>query len=36
MACQREPHGKMTADGACTENTNPHGWKSCREGGVAC
>jgi hypothetical protein len=24
----------MAADGARTENANPHGWKSCREGMV--
>ena len=25
MPCQREPHRKMAADGARTENANPHG-----------
>ncbi len=28
-SCQCEPHRKMAADGARTENANPHGWKSC-------
>ena len=26
MPCQREPHRKVAADGARTENANPHGW----------
>ena len=25
MSCQREPYRKMAADGARTENANPHG-----------
>src|SRR6478752_9905785 len=32
MSCQCEPHRKMAADGASTENANSHGWKSCWEG----
>jgi hypothetical protein len=27
MSCQREPHRKMAADGAGTENAYPHGWE---------
>ena len=34
MSCQCEPHRKMAADGARTENANPHGWKSCWKGMV--
>ena len=34
MAGQREPHRKMAADGAGTENANPHGVDVLPEGGV--
>jgi hypothetical protein len=30
MPGQREPHRKMTADGACAENAYPHG-VGCQE-----
>ena len=32
MPCQREPHRKMAADGARTENANPHGEEILLEG----